>query len=403
MTTENSTPTATAETIVSDGGKIDFDTFERTVGVDYKDAPKDEKKGEVDEAEETNDEDSTEEGEVHEDEEDSEEDDQESEDEAEANTKKPSYNAKEITVKTKNGYTKLDDDATILCMVDGVEAELPIKDFRNKLVGEATINQRLGKIASDRENLKKEAESQSQNISAFHGIVSNVLERAKEGDFFSALEGLAEELELDPLETYKGMLKQSVIESKKYAGMTPQQIEYEFNKRKLNKYESQEKQQKEIAEQSKIANTKYEIFVGNYKAVGLTDEEMNLVADKLKGTQDFDSLTVDEKLNLTLREAIIEKKVSLIGGGIDKINPNLRQDVTLLEFLDKNVDIQTMSVDDIAFIVKSYMDAESKQVGQSLSKKVNPSQGASKKQIGNKQGSEIVIEKGDLARFLSTL
>lgn len=435
MADETSTPSAATETsastqkvtvvkpdrakivMPSTGGGFSFDDFNRATGVDVDkvdepDEPEiEEGSGELLDSDEDQfgekktkkakadeDEDSDEKGEEEDSEDSKEGDDEDTEglDELSASTKKGA-----IKAFTKDGKeVKLPPDLEIEQMVDGEPVKINLREHLNVVAGELTVQSRLGKISSFREEVEQRRKDIEKEHNKFHGDLKTLIDFTTQGRPELAICYLAELNGMSPIQMKKQFLKSVLAEATKFEGKSEVEIENYYLNLENQWRNRKEKKAKEQSEQQEKANQ----FVAKVNNIltkeNLSPEEFSIASEDLRTKGELDKLERDEALSRVVEHALLIKHVSMARSAIEAVDPKLVKNKKLFNTLLDLTHPNKFTVEEMSAVLKEYLGKASDRIASSLSKKVDPRQVQFKSEKQNGAGNKKKVFKSadDLAR-----
>lgn len=333
---------------------------------------------------------------------------EESEDEAETDDSEDGEKAEsddlsklrgDIKAKTKDGKEiNLPDDLTISWKVDGEVKEINLKEHLNVVAGELTVNQRLGKVASFKEQLDKERSTFQAKQKEETDKYQTLVKLCQDGKVDSTLCYIAELAGTSPVLMYRSMLNASVRAADGFKDKTPEQIENAFMKMELDW--QKDKATKES--QKRDAEARAEEFNRRVSAE-IQDEDLTYedfdaaVAHLSQNEPAWKDWSPEQRKDEAIERALLGKHTNLIGQALDKKNPKLRKNEKLVELLLKHTDPHKWSVDQIIQLIDEVLGAETKKLATNLSRKVISSE------MQNSQKKDGKNEKKKTARSSSEM
>lgn len=392
------TPAPKAEkakiTASSGGGGFSMDEFNRATGVetdnvDEADEPEQEEgTGELSESDEDQfgekkvKKEETEEEKEDEDGEDSEEesDDEDSEeDKADDLEDLATDSKKAIKAFTKDGKEiKLPPDLEIEQIVDGEPVKINLREHLNVVAGELTVNSRLGKIASFREQVEQRRKEVESIHTKFNSDIQTLVSFVEKGKPELAICYLAELNGMSPIEMKKQFLKSVVAEATRFEGKSEVEIEnYYLN---LEKQWRQRKEQKalESSQKEKEANTFVQKVNGILERENLTPVEFTKASDVLREDGELEGLSREEALTRVVEHALLVKHVSMAKTAIEAVDPKLTQNKKLFNTLLDLTHPNKFTVEEMSDVLREYLGKTTNRIASSLSKKVQPNKASMK-------------------------
>lgn len=282
--------------------------------------------------------------------------------------KVPSYSAKTSSGKE---FT-IPEDAVIFHKVDGEIQEIPLKEHLNIVAGELTVNQRLGKLASYREELKRENESIKTAQKEESDENAKILDAFQKGNTSTAFCMLAEKSGKSPVQMYRSMLAEIDKAYKAFEGWDSDKIENHFLK--LEAEWNGEKEKKRVEKETK--KQQVDRFLSEtdsaLKQEGLQVPEFEAAVTLLTKEKagDWQNWSMEERRDSAIEQALYTKHVSLVAQAVDAINPKLRQDERLISDLLKVTNPHEWSVEDMTKLIRELLGDKAKDVATKLSKRV---------------------------------
>lgn len=311
---------------------------------------------------------------------------EESESEAEAEDEPAApqkASGKGIKIKTKDGESAIGEDTVILWPVDGEIKEIPLKEHMNIVAGELTVNQRLGKLASYREELKKENAQIKADAKEVADGYDTILKLIDEGKVSAALTTLAERHGGSPVAMYRKMLSELYKAGEAFKDWPEDRIENHFSKLEIEWRDKKEKDRAEKESKQKEVNRFISETEGMIKEQGLTRDDFTVAAELLQKEtpDDWKGQTMEQRREATIQQALYTKHVDLISKAINAVNPKLGQDKNFVADLMKVTDPHEWSLEDIEKLIREYLGDKTKSIATTLSKKAAPAATSKKQEV----------------------
>jgi|JI8StandDraft_1071087.scaffolds.fasta_scaffold01277_12 hypothetical protein len=310
------------------------------------------------ESEETEEEESEEEG----------EEDAEEEPQEEAQDKKKKGKAFKVIGKDGKEFS-LPDDAIVEKQIDGKMQRIPLKEALNIAAGEITVNQRLSKVASFYEDVKKHSESIQAEQAKVKEREEKVFKYIEENRPDMALVYLAEQSGTSPVAMYRKLLANLATAVQNFEGRTPEQIENHF----LNLESQWHKDKESERRKSEEAAKGYQAFTSKINemrsSVGVSEEEFVEAVAELEQSKQLSKDNPEEAAKSVINHVLHNKHLGLIDGAIKKVNPKLANNQKLVRLVYENTDPIKFTEDDIAEIIREVSGEQAKVVASNLSKK----------------------------------
>lgn len=305
-----------------------------------------------------------------------------------------------IKAKTKDGKEVfLPDDIKIVKKIDGEYQEISLKEHLDVVAGELTVNQRLGKLASFREELIQKEKAKESQIQAQQEQIQNILKYCDEGKPQTALLHLGELTGQSPFKLYKKFLQELDAAYKSFEGWDATKIdnwflqnELEWQNKKLEKEAKKESLKKDVdnflAKSSKIL-----------KDEGISDQEFAKAAETLKSGGYLEGMSRDEAFDYVVERVNDVKHEIQVKEALKGLNPKLVENTRLVELLAEKTD-RSHSAADIQDIAKMVLGEQAKGVASNLSKKVSPNRTVPEKKSEVKQGKKALMTSSDFSRLI---
>ena len=319
---------------------------------------------------EESEEDSEEESEETEEEESEEEGEEDAEEESQEETKDKKKKGKAFKVIGKDGKEfSLPDDAIVEKQIDGKMQRIPLKEALNIAAGEITVNQRLSKVASFYEDVKKHSESIQAEQAKVKEREEKVFKYIEENRPDMALVYLAEQSGTSPVAMYRKLLANLATAVQNFEGRTPEQIENHF----LNLESQWHKDKEAERRKSEEAAKGYQAFTSKINemrsSVGVSEEEFVEAVAELEQSKELIKDNPEEAAKSVINHVLHNKHLGLIDGAIKKVNPKLATNQKLVRLVYENTDPIKFTEDDIAEIIREVSGEQAKVVASNLSKK----------------------------------
>lgn len=417
-------PTPGAIIDVQQGGasSLSIDKFHEAMGLDMDDDPEPEESEEDLEEEGSEDEDELDEdeedGEELQDEEDEEADDETEEDEedevleeddeeSESDRGRDKRRTKPIKAKSPDGESiTLDPDTVIVQNVDGEAREIRLGDHLNVVAGELTVNSRLGKIASYKEQLDQErnhARSQLEQRFEFDKKISDLVASGKTEEALFEISSRAGDPELTPGKLMRRIYANIAKAANKFQGMSKGEIEAHFDRIDAKWLRDKSKKREE---DEKIATGARQFLEESNRLLaenGITQEEFHRVYSNLSARNELPNASPEGTRDYVLRRAIRAKADTIIGSVFDRIDPALKQNGEMINKCRKILAATSFTEDELEVVLRNHLGTEKKRIASNLSKKVrkgNPRATTPKKKSAGEKNVESKTFKGaeDLAK-----
>lgn len=301
-------------------------------------------------------------------EEEEEESDAEEEPEEEAKDKKKKAKGIKITGKDGKEFA-IPDDAIVEKQIDGKMQKIPLKEALNIAAGEITVNQRLSKVASFYEDVKKHSESIRAEQETRQAKEAQVLKYIEEERPDMALVYLAEQSGTSPVQMYRKLLANLATAVQNFEGRTPEQIENHFLNLESNWHKDKEAERKK----SEASAKGYQAFTSKVnelrESVGVSEEEFVEAVSELEQSKQLNKENPEESAKSVINHVLHNKHIGLIDRAIKKVNPKLANDQKLVRLVYENTNPIKFTEDDIAEIIREVSGEQAKVVASNLSKK----------------------------------
>jgi hypothetical protein len=316
--------------------------------------------------------------------------------EAEATTSK----APAIRAKTADGKDLIiPSDAVILWKVDGEVQEIPLKEHMNIVAGELTVNQRLGKLASYREELRQENERITSEAVSEREENQEVMQLFASGNSAPAFCKLAERLGTSPVQMYRTMLAEVNKAYKAFEGWSQEKIENHFLNLETNWMK--EKEKKSLSKEAE--KTKVNTFIGQIasalKNEGLDNDQFVEAVDTLVAhdPEKWKTLSLEQRRDAAVEQALYTKHLNIIGTAIDSVNPKLRKDEKLIKDIIGVTNPHEWSSGEIAALIKNVLGDRAQSVATNLSKRAgNSPQNSQKRSVAKQDKMKPVKSLSDI-------
>lgn len=314
-------------------------------------------------------------------------------DELSKNTKKG------IKAFTKDGKAlNLPPDLEILQTVDGETRKINLRDHINVVAGELTVNARLGKVASFREQVEQGRREIQAVHSKFQEDIQTLVSFAKEGKPDLAICFLAEMNGISPIQMKKQFLKTLVAEAQKFEGKTEVEIDNYYLNLESQWRDRKEKKQKEKLTQQEEVNRFLTHATAEIKKENLSNDEFSAAQKLLRENGELEGLSRDESLDRVIEHALLTKHVNMAKTAVQNVDPKLAQNKKLIDLLLECTHPNRFTVDEMADVVREYLGKTTTRIASNLSKKVShqPMTARSEKQNGAGKKQKTYRSQGDL-------
>lgn len=325
---------------------------------------------ETEEGSEEEAEEDSEEEEADEEEEETEEEEEDAEEEPEEEAKDKKKKAKGVKIIGKDGKEfSIPEDAIVEKQIDGRMQKIPLKEALNIAAGEITVNQRLSKVASFYEDVKKHSESIRAEQEASKAKEEKVMKYIEENRPDMALVYLAEQAGTSPVAMYRKLLANLATAVQNFEGRSPEQIENHFLNLEAQWHKDKEVERKKSEESAK----NYQAFTSKINelraSVGVSEEEFVEAVSELEQSKQLVKDNPEEAAKSVINHVLHNKHLGLIDGAIKKVNPKLASNQKLVRLVYENTDPIKFTEDDIAEIIREVSGEQANAVASNLSKK----------------------------------
>lgn len=218
---------------------------------------------------------------------------------------------------------ELPEDVVFLQKVNGVEEEVTLRELLNDYSGRTDYNRKYNEFGKEKQELKEQRFQLDNRVNTF-------IEKSKE----STLDGLAylaESAGADPVEFIKGLKQGLVPDLEQYMNMSQAEKdaydskqELEILKKSNDTRSSQEQQMKEFQELEQQTLKQVE-------DLGIERQEYAAAYDRLVGSGTIPSDQIGPEA--VAQWIGLENRVSVVDSVLSEIDPNLAEDVALIEDL----------------------------------------------------------------------
>lgn len=228
-------------------------------------------------------------------------------------------------IKARRGENEheLPEDAVFMQKVNGVEEEVTLRELLNDYSGRTDYNRKYNEFGKEKQALKEQRFQLDNRINTF-------IEKSKE----STLDGLAylaESAGADPVEFIKGLKQGLVPDLEQYMNMSQAEKEAYDSKQELeilkksnDTRSSQEQKMREFQElEQQTLKQVEELGIGRHEYAAAYDR---LVGSGTMPTDQIGPEAVAQWIGL-------ENRVSVVDSALSEIDPNLAEDVALIEDL----------------------------------------------------------------------
>lgn len=401
------------------GGSFSLDEFNTSIGkedvVDEADEPENDMDGgelaakqeagdEQEEGdEEVADEDLEEAEDENEGEEDSDEDEGADEDDAELEELGKGVKKGGVKAFTKNGKAVvLPPDLEIEQVIDGETHKINLREHLNVVAGELTVQSRLGKIASFREEVETRRKEIEGAHTKFHTSLKTVVDLVEEGKPDLAICFLAEMQGKSPVEIKRNFMKALVAEAAKFEGKSDVEIENYYLNLEKKWRDHKSKKEADKTDAQKKANEWVAFVTGELKKENISPQEFTAANNDLRKNGELEGLSQDAALDKVIEHALLTKHSTMAKDAIRLVDPKLTENKKLFDLLLEFTHPNKFTVEEMASVVREYLGKATTRVSTSLSKKVGhkPTKVPSKseKQNGAGKDKRTYRSQGDLGR-----
>lgn len=306
-----------------------------------------------------------------------------------------------IKAYTKSGKAiTLPPDLEIEQVVDGETRKINLREHLNVVAGELTVDSRLGKIGSFREQV----ETRRKEIEGIHGKfmddINTLVGFAKEGKPDLAICYLAELNGMSPVQMKKQFLKAIVAEAAKFEGKSEVEIENYYLNLDRQWRDRKEQKQKERNKKQTDANAFVENVTGQLKREKISPEEFTAASQELKGKGELQNLSQDEAIDRVIEHALYSKHVNMAKSAIGLVDAKLVNNKRVFELLLRHTHPNEFTVEEMADVLSEYLGKTKTRIASGLSKKVQHRQVQAKSEKQNEAGKKqrTYRSQGDLGR-----
>lgn len=298
-----------------------------------------------------------------------------------------------VRLLTKDGKEiNIPPDAVVEIRVDGKKQKINIKEHLNIVAGELTVNQRLGKVASLQEQVKKTYSEVQRQQEVRREQEEKITKFIEEGKPEYAMCFMAELQGKSPIQLYRQFVANIATQAEKFAEKTPAEIDNYFLDLETKWYK---KKDEERRESEKTERSKSEFIEHTNKMLdewGLGKEHFTAALKSLQEAGKLEGMDGNSARDAIVNHAVAMKHRSLINDGIKKVNPKLLKDEKLLRLLVENTDPKKFDADDIAEIVKEVIGEKGKKIASTLSKRPGQSTASPEKKNDAKPKEKQVFK-----------
>lgn len=403
--------------VAGTGGGFSFDEFNRALGketdnTDDREEPEiEEGSGELlDDPKEATEEPRVEDKPLEDEEEDKEAEEEEQEDEKEGDENSELKELEELGKSVRKGGIKaitkdgkpltLPPDLEIEQNIDGEARRINLREHLNVVAGELTVESRLGKIGSFREQVEKRRQEVEGVHNKFTEDLQTLVSFAKEGKPDLAICFLAEMNGMSPVQMKKQFLKALVAEATKFEGKSEIEIEnYYLNLDAQWRDKKAAKQKQKETEQTQ-ASSFVQHVTNELKKEKISPEEFTAISQELKSNGELQGLSQDAALDRVIERALEVKHVSMAKTAIGLVDPQLVNNKKLFELLLAHTHPNKFTVEEMADVLAEYLGKARTRIASSLSRKVRVPQVQARpeKQNGAGKKQKTYRSQGDLQR-----
>ena len=305
------------------------------------------------------------------------EDDSEEADKEEPSKEKSKLSGKGFKAKTADGKEiEIPEDAVIMHQVDGEMQEISLKDHLNMVAGELTVNQRLGKVASFKDQLDKERERIHASFRERQEQEQQVLQLCSEGKPESALCFLADKAGVSPVQLYKQMLANVVKAYNAFEGKSPAEIENHFLSLETQWLQDKQKKKSQEEQDAQRRASFNDEVMKNLQQEGISQELFVDTAEKLTNEGALANLDGRTALNAVIERALEVKHEHLVKNALSKKYPKLLSNPKMIELFMKYTNPHDYTEEDILAVAESVLGEETKRLASNLNKKLPPQERA---------------------------
>ena len=265
------------------------------------------------------------------------------------------------------------EDAVFTQKVDGVDTEVSLRDLLNDYSGKTDYNKKYNEFGKEKQALKEQQFQLDNRVNTF-------IEKSKE----STLDGLAylaETAGADPVEFIKGLKEGLVPDLESYMNMSPAEREAYDSKQELDILKKSNDTRASQAEQLKAHQELQSRVEAQVEELGLSNQEYAAAYDRLVGSQ---TIPADQIGPEAVAQWIgLENRVTVVDEALMSIDPNLAEDVALIEDLVRTSLQGGLDGQATREVIKEVYGQPSKEA-QSASKKVRQNGVGALKSVANK-------------------
>lgn len=308
---------------------------------------------------------------------------------------------KGIKAFTKDGKSlTLPPDLTIEQMVDGEPRKINLREHLNVVAGELTVQSRIGKVSSFREEVEKRRQDLEKGYTKFNNDINTLVDFAKQGKPDLAICFLAEMNGVSPIQMKKQFLKSLVAEATKFEGKSELEIENYY----LNLENQWQLGKQKKAREAETKKQNFESFINHVtaelKKENLLADEFIAAKEELSNNGSLNGLDQNAVLDRVIEHALLKKHSTMAHDAIEQVDPKLVKNRKLIDLLLEHTHPNKFTVEQMANVVRIYLGKETTRIASNLSKKVGvpKTTTSSEKQNGAGKKQRIYRSQADLAR-----
>ncbi len=361
---------------------------------DSEDELEDDEDGDTDESE---DEDGDDESDDEDGDDDDSEEDEDGEEEDSEDADEPS-DVGTISAKTPDGEEyEIPENIIVLQKVDGELQEIPLREHLNIVAGELTVNQRLGKLSSAREEMKKTVEQNNAQMKARLDQDAKLLEHLSKGQTLEAVMYLADLTGDNPAQILKSMHASVASHLKSFRGKSRADMDnfYLQVERDWERSRSKKRQREDEFKAQESA------FISETEALfqekGITYEQFDAIHSKMieNGDPALEEAQSDPRKirDVVVRTTIEAKRAIRMIRAIESVNPKLENDAALIRKLEKAIDLLDYDDDQLAELVREHAGEGTKRRASNLSRKAKKTNKAVPKKKSDAKAKKLEGKK----------
>ncbi len=283
-------------------------------------------------------------------------------------------------------------------MVDGEKVKINLKEHMNVIAGELTVQSRLGKVSSFREEVEQRRKGMEAEYSSWTGDVKKVLDYAAKGYPDAAIYLLAEAQGLSPVQMEKALLRSLVAKAKKLEGKSEAEIENHYHILEQKWREKKDEKVRTQTEKQKKASQFASLVTSELRRENISQDDFVAATREMMNGGYLEGLDQEARLGRVIEHALVVKHHGMAAKALQTVDPKLAGNKKVLKLLLESTHPNKFTVEEMADVVREFLGKTTARIASSLSKKARLTPPRSEKQNEAGKNKKAFTSQQDLAK-----